>query len=232
MHEPSALQSSLPLIPPWLSFPDLEKADFIATIVAQMWPSLKEATEATIEQVVTPLMDQLKPPFLTSLTFHRLDLGNVPPSIPGVKLQSSEEDELMLDVEVEFAGNPNIVIEAKAGPAPINVHVADFFFRGTVRAVLKPLINEIPCFAAVSVSLVTRPEINFKLNTVGVSVMAVPGLNDALYELIKTQMASFLVWPKKVHRTQRLSHTRTSVPNPQPSPAVSSVWCACAVCRS
>lgn len=198
MHSPSSLQSSLPLIPPWISFPDLEKADFIQTIVHQMWPALKEATETTILSVVTPLMEKLKPPFLTSLTFSKLDLGNIPPSIPGVKLQSGEDDEVMLDIEVEFAGNPNIVVEARSGPAPVTVHVADFFFRGTLRAVLKPLINEIPCFAAVSVSLVTKPEINFRLSTVGVSVMSLPGLNDFLYDLIKSQMAAFIVWPKRI----------------------------------
>ena len=93
---------------------------------------------------------------------------------------------------------PNIVVEAKTGPAPVSVHVADFFFRGTLRAVLKPLIDDIPCFAAVSVSLVTKPSINFRLSTVGVSVMSVPGLNEFLYDLIKSQMAAFIVWPKKV----------------------------------
>src|SRR6202000_918932 len=31
-----------------------------------------------------------------------------------------------------------------------------------------------------------------------VSVMSIPGLNDFLYDLIKTQMASFVVWPKKI----------------------------------
>ena len=105
MHDPAALQSSLPLIPPWIAFPDMEKADFIATLVTQLWPVIKEASEAVVLQVVSPLMDKLKPPFLTSLSFQRLDLGNVPPSIPGVRLQSADSGEIMLDIEVEFAGN-------------------------------------------------------------------------------------------------------------------------------
>ena len=199
MHAPAALQSSLPLIPPWISFPDIEKADFITTLCTQMWPSIKQATEAQLRAQLPPIIDKLKPPFLTSITFNRLDLGNIPPSIPGVRLQQTDSaDELMLDMEVEFSGNPQIIIEASTGPVSVTVRVEDFFFRGTVRALLKPLIDEIPCFAAISVSLVTRPTINFKLNTVGVSVMAIPGLNDALYELIKTQVAAFVVWPKKI----------------------------------
>ena len=200
MHSPAALQHSLPLVPPWVSFPDLEKADFITTICAQAWPFIKQATEATLLQQLPPIIDKLKPPFLTSITFTRLDLGNIPPSIPGVRLQTGDEttNEVMLDMEVEFSGNPQIFIEASTGPVSVTVRVEDFFFRGTVRALLKPLIDEIPCFAALSISLVTRPTINFKLNTVGVSVMAIPGLNDALYELIKTQVAAFVVWPKKI----------------------------------
>jgi len=202
MHSPSALQSSLPLVPPWISFPDLEKADFIGTICAQVWPQIKQATEAELLKQLPPIIDKLKPPFLTSITFQRLDLGNIPPVIPGVRLQQIGDgetaDEVMLDVEVEFSGNPQIIIEASTGPVSVTVRVEDFFFRGTVRALLKPLIDEIPCFAALSVSLVTRPTINFKLNTVGVSVMAIPGLNDALYALIKTQIAAFVVWPKKI----------------------------------
>ena len=200
MHNPSALQSSLPLIPPWISFPDLEKADFITTLCVQLWPNIKQATEAELLKQLPPIIDKLKPPFLTSITFQRLDLGNVPPNIPGVRLQTNDDsaDEVMLDMEVEFSGNPQIIIEASTGPVSVTVRVEDFFFRGTVRALLKPLIDEIPCFAALSVSLVTRPTINFKLNTVGVSIMAIPGLNDALYALIKTQVAAFVVWPKKI----------------------------------
>ena len=201
MHNPSALQSSLPLIPPWITFPDLEKADFITTICAQAWSPIKQATESELLKQLPPIIDKLKPPFLTSITFTRLDLGNIPPNIPGVRLQQAADDnanELMLDMEVEFSGNPQIIIEASTGPVAVTVRVEDFFFRGTVRALLKPLIDEIPCFAALSVSLVTAPTINFKLNTVGVSVMAIPGLNDALYALIKTQIAAFVVWPKKI----------------------------------
>ena len=169
-------------------------------ICAQMWPALKQATEAAVLQFVPPIMDKLKPPPLTSLSIVKLDLGNVPPSIPGVRLQSqsSEEGEIMLDLEVEFAGNPVIQVEAKSGPAFVHVNIADFFFRSTVRAVLKPLLYEIPCFGAVAVSFVSKPEIRFKLSTVGVSVMSIPGLNELLYDLIGSQLAAFLLWPKKI----------------------------------
>ena len=129
MHNPSALQSSLPLIPPWISFPDLEKADFITTLCKQAWPSIKLATETELLKQLPPLIDKLKPPFLTSITFERLDLGNIPPHIPGVRLQSGETtDEIMLDMEVEFSGNPQIIIEASTGPVSVTVRVEDFFF--------------------------------------------------------------------------------------------------------
>lgn len=199
MHEPALLQRTLPLIPAWITFPDTEKVDFIGKLLQQMWPSIKVAAENIVLQQVGPIFDQVKPPFLTVLAFSKFDLGPNPPDVLGLKLlEQNESDELMLDIEVEFTGHPNIVVEARSGPASVSTSVGDIFFRSTLRVLLKPLMDEIPCFGALSVSLVSKPEIHFKLSTVGVSVMSIPGLNDFLFNLIKTQLAEFVVWPKKI----------------------------------
>ena len=103
-------------------------------------------------------------------------------------------------MSVEFAGNPVIAVEARSGPIVVSVYVADFVFKSSIRILLKPLDDEIPCISAVSLSLTRKPDINFKLDTgaPGLNVMSIPGLNDFLYTLIKDQVAAQLVWPKKI----------------------------------
>ena len=201
MHHPSMLQHSLPVLPSWISFPDWEKADFIQSALATLWPYVKKAAEDIIMTQMAPMLNSMKPPFLTGLTIGRLDLGNIPASVHGVKVHAiPSAGALYVDMSVEFAGNPVIAVEARSGPIVVSVYVADFVFKSSIRVLLKPLSDEIPCISAVSLSLTRKPDINFKLDTgaPGLNVMSIPGLNDFLYTLIKDQVAAQLVWPKKI----------------------------------
>jgi Ca2+-dependent lipid-binding protein len=191
-------------IPSWVSFTDLEKVDWLQNMLKQMWPQIKEATEKTVESSLTPLFASLKPGFLSDLGFYKLDLGNIAPHVKGVKIQnyndnnSSNDEMIMLDMDVESAGNPIIQIEAKSGPINVVATLADFQMFASVRVLLKPLIVQWPCFGAISISFTRKPEINFRLETGNVNVMSIPGLNQFLNDMIKTQVSAFLVWPKKI----------------------------------
>jgi len=46
---------------------------------------------------------------------------------------------------------------------------------GRLRVTFEPLVNEWPCFAAITLSFVEKPQLEFNLETLKVNVMNLPG---------------------------------------------------------
>ena len=55
---------------------------------------VKIATETSMMQSLTPIFDASCPSFLSAIKIHTLDLGDISPTIPGVKVS----DVVMFDV--------------------------------------------------------------------------------------------------------------------------------------
>lgn len=49
-----------------------------------------------------------RPGFISKLRFEQLTLGTIPPIITGVRVQKSSAEEIVLDLDLKFAGNPNV----------------------------------------------------------------------------------------------------------------------------
>ncbi|CAI5978931.1 unnamed protein product [Closterium sp. NIES-65] len=66
---------------------------------------------------------------------------------------------------------------------------------GVFRVALTPLIPTIPCFGAIVFAFTKKPEVKFKLKVAGGDIAAVPGLGDAIDDLIRSAIMDSLVWP-------------------------------------
>ncbi len=53
-----------------------------------LWPMVKIATETSMMQSLTPIFDASCPSFLSAIKIHTLDLGDISPTIPGVKVRA------------------------------------------------------------------------------------------------------------------------------------------------
>lgn len=64
--------SNLDDLPPWVIFPDIERAEWINTILKLMWPRIKVAK---ILQDLQPKINEKSP--LETFTFETIDLGKI-----------------------------------------------------------------------------------------------------------------------------------------------------------
>ena len=55
-------------LPAWYYFPSVERAAWLNTMLRELWPFVKSATESSLRSSVQSLLDQYKPGFLDSLT--------------------------------------------------------------------------------------------------------------------------------------------------------------------
>ncbi|KAL8102926.1 hypothetical protein AgCh_027453 [Apium graveolens] len=102
--------------------------------------------------------------------------------MPGMKVYSTEEKELIMEPTLKWAGNPNILVAAKAFGLKATVHVVDLQVFASPRITLKPLIPSFPCFAKILVSLMEKPHVDFGLKLLGADAMSIQGL----YSFVQT----------------------------------------------
>ncbi|KAL1199217.1 Synaptotagmin-2 [Cardamine amara subsp. amara] len=189
-----------PEIPLWVKNPDFDRIDWLNKLIGYMWPYLDKAICKMAKSIAKPIIAEQIPNYkIDSVEFEMLTLGSLPPTFQGMKVYATDDKELIMELSVKWAGNPNILVAAKAFGLKATVQVVDLLVYATPRITLKPLVPSFPCFANIFVSLMDKPQVDFGLKLLGADVMAIPGLYRFVQELIKDQVANMYLWPKTLN---------------------------------
>ena len=175
-------------LPSWVFFPDKERAEWVNSILKQLWPYVNEYVRNMLFNTVEPAVESaLKAYKLTPFKFERkrVFLGQVPPRITGIKVYdtNTSRKEIIMDLDIVFASDLEIVFKVKR----ISAKVSDFGLRGMARVVLKPLISKIPLIGGVQVYFLKAPEIDYNLGGVA-GALEIPGLNKIIEGIIIEQV--------------------------------------------
>ncbi|CAF4583689.1 unnamed protein product [Rotaria socialis] len=212
-NEEQYIKARLDELPSWVFFPDVERAEWLNRIIKQMWPYANQYLDKDIfRDLLIPIIRGTSPA-LADFSFEKLDLGEVPPRIGGVKVYADNvRDQIMMDIEVFYAGDACVKAKLKG----IVCGVKDIQFVGEIRIILSPLINTIPLVGAVTYFFLRKPSIDFKLTDAG-TLVDIPGLNDLMLVQINEIVASMMVLPNRqvfaLARDIQIGHLRWS--NPQ-----------------
>ncbi|PWA87882.1 C2 domain, Synaptotagmin-like mitochondrial-lipid-binding domain protein [Artemisia annua] len=209
------------------AFARMSREDSRKLLAPEYYPSWvvfsqrQKLTSELIKENVEPVLEQYRPIVLSSLTFSRLTLGTVAPQFTGVSVIEEQSDGITLELEMNWDGNPDIVLDVKtrlgvglpvqkkmdftlkvvggdisAIPGVADaLEVKDIGFTGVFRLIFKPLVNEFPCFGAVSFSLRQKKKMDFTLKVVGGDISAIPGVADALESTIHDAVEDSITWP-------------------------------------
>ncbi|CAK9857854.1 unnamed protein product [Sphagnum jensenii] len=187
----------LPEIPLWVKNPDYDRVDWLNKFLKDLWPYLDKAICKIISETAQPYIRDYGPKFkLDSIEFESLTLGTLSPTLVGVKVFETNESQMILEPSFKFAGNPNIILAAKAFGLKATVQLVDVQIFATARVTLKPLIPIFPCFSKIVVSLMERPYVDFGLKLLGGDLMAIPGVYGFVQDFIKDQVSQLYMWPK------------------------------------
>jgi Ca2+-dependent lipid-binding protein len=197
-QDPKGLERMVKDVPMWVSSPDWERVGWLNRFVRELWPFLDQAVAKTVKETVAPMIKQYKPAQVDSIEFEALTLGTLPALIDGVKVYETTDDEVILQLNVKYAGNPNIIVAAKAFGMKATVQATEVQVWAQVRVTLKPLIPVFPCFSNITISLMTKPHVDFGLKLLGGDVMAIPGLYHFAQDRIKKIVDTMLLWPHKM----------------------------------
>ncbi|MEW5300646.1 MAG: hypothetical protein WDW36_003560 [Sanguina aurantia] len=83
----ASIQALLGDIPTWLATAGgRDKLEWVNGIIAQLWPSLRLPLCDIIRREVEPVLNQSKPPFISTIGIHHLALGDVPFKLTGIQV--------------------------------------------------------------------------------------------------------------------------------------------------
>ncbi|KAL4334836.1 hypothetical protein GQ457_07G037710 [Hibiscus cannabinus] len=157
-----------------------------------------EAASELIRASVEPILEQYTPAILSSMKFDKLTLGTVAPQFTGISIIESESGTggITLEMDMQWDGDPNIVlnINTRLG-VTLPVQVKDIGFTGVFRLILKPLVDQFPCFGAIAYSLREKRALDFTLKVVGGDLSSLPGVSDAIEETIRNAIEDSITWP-------------------------------------
>lgn len=186
--------------PEWISFPVFEQVKWLNKQLAKLWPFVADAAEAIIKESVEPLLEDYRPPGITSLKFSKLSLGTVAPKIEGIRVQSLKKGQITMDIDLRWGGDPNIILGVEAAlVASIPIQLKNLQVFTVVRAIFQ-LCDEIPCISAVVVALLAepKPRIDYTLKAIGGSLTAIPGLSDMIDDTVNSIVTDMLQWPHRI----------------------------------
>ncbi|GMP61735.1 hypothetical protein CsSME_00024085 [Camellia sinensis var. sinensis] len=158
------------------------------------------AATMVIKESVEPLLEEYRPPGITSLKFNKFSLGNVAPKIEGIRVQSLKKGQITMDIDFRWGGNPNIVLGVEAAMvASIPIQLKDLQVFTVVRVIFQ-LAEDIPCISAVVVALLSepKPKIDYTVKAVGGSLTALPGISDMIDDTVNTIVTDMLQWPHRI----------------------------------
>lgn len=182
--------------PSWVVFSQRQKLTWLNVQLEKIWPYVNEAASELIKANVEPILEQYRPVILASLSFKKFTLGTVAPQFTGVQIIEDESEGITMELEMQWDGNPNIILDIKTYlGVGLPVQVKNIGFTGVFRLIFKPLVEEIPCFGAVSFSLRHKKKLDFTLKVIGGDISTIPGLSDAIESTIRDAVEDSITWP-------------------------------------
>ncbi|KAI4791580.1 hypothetical protein KUCAC02_033922, partial [Chaenocephalus aceratus] len=112
-----------------------------------MWPFISQFVDKLFRETIEPAVKAANP-HLSSFCFTKIDLGDKPLRVNGVKVYTENVDkrQVIMDLQISFVGNTEIDVDIKkyycrAGIKSIQLH-------GTLRVVMEPLLGDMPLIGA------------------------------------------------------------------------------------
>ncbi|CAH9083971.1 unnamed protein product [Cuscuta epithymum] len=182
--------------PSWVVFSKRQKLKWLNSHLEKIWPYVNEAASDLIKMSVEPVLESYRPVVLASLKFSKFTLGTVAPQFTGVEIIEDGSESITMELEMQWDGNPNIILDIKTyvGVA-LPVQVKNIGFTGVFRLIFRPLVDELPCFGAVCVSLRQKKKLDFTLKVIGGDLTAIPGMADAIEGTIRDAIEDSIMWP-------------------------------------
>ena len=190
--EETYLRSRLEL-PSWVTFPRVERAEWVNSLLSELWPHLQPTAWDLLQLTLEPVIAQLLAEYhVTGFKFTRLELGDQAPRLDGVAVHAVDQDKVLLDIDVAYEGDLRLSISL----VKVSAGLSDLRLRGKLRCILH-LVDVPPLVGSVEVTFLQPPNIEFDLHGAA-NVLDMPGLHGMIRQVVLESIKREIVHPNKV----------------------------------
>ncbi|RVE61234.1 hypothetical protein OJAV_G00168660 [Oryzias javanicus] len=198
-HEDKVVKRSLPTteMPPWVHYPDVERVEWLNKTVKQMWPFICQFVDKLFRETIEPAVKGANP-HLSSFCFTKIDMGDKPLRVNGVKVYTENIDkrQVIMDLQISFVGNTEIDVDIKKYYCRAGIKSIQLY--GTLRVVMEPLLGDMPLIGALSVFFLQKPILD--INWTGLTnVLDIPGVDGLCDGIIQDIIQGYLVMPNQIN---------------------------------
>ena len=185
-------------IPKWIQHGEWEKCRFLNNAVRMLWPHLNVAVEKSLREALPPLLQEVKPLFLSKLELGAVNLGSVPLKVLSVKVLEEAIDEVIWDLQLSLSGgDATIAFSAGNKVVSLSAVLENIQIKGTLRIIFGRLLGEWPLFNSLRIAFIEPPSLKYKLKAGKVPLNNIPGFVPWLTDLIQDSLSESLVWPNE-----------------------------------
>ncbi|XP_024120833.1 extended synaptotagmin-2 isoform X3 [Oryzias melastigma] len=198
-HEDKVVKRSFPTteMPPWVHYPDVERVEWLNKTVKQMWPFICQFVDKLFRETIEPAVKGANP-HLSSFCFTKIDMGDKPLRVNGVKVYTENVDkrQVIMDLQISFVGNTEIDVDIKKYYCRAGIKSIQLY--GTLRVVMEPLLGDMPLIGALSVFFLQKPILD--INWTGLTnVLDIPGVDGLCDGIIQDIIHGYLVMPNQIN---------------------------------
>lgn len=144
--------------------------DIIGEILKAMWPLISEMVQTTVLKAIEKSAEKSLKNISGISDFHFIesDLGKHMPTFTNFKLISSEDKNIVIQLDIEYDGDCSFEMGVSTNLANFHLGniifgIKNFKFKGVMRVELKDLIPSLPLVSALVAYFITPPTINYHL---------------------------------------------------------------------
>jgi Ca2+-dependent lipid-binding protein len=186
-----AIEKRLTEFPSWISYPDFDRCEWLNKLIEQMWPTISDYVRNQVKNTIEPEIKKQ----ISSLSFERIDLGDYPPRLGGIKIYTDNirSDEIILDTEVFYGGDMQIKMKYHS----LTAGIKSLYLHGELRLILKSIVSKIPFIGAIELFFLRTPTIDFDLTDIA-NIIEIPGLHNLLMLSLERILQTIIVIPNRL----------------------------------
>ncbi|KAI5064820.1 hypothetical protein GOP47_0019515 [Adiantum capillus-veneris] len=180
---------------------DVEWVRWINGGLEKAWPFFKEASSGLIKVKLETVYNMYRVGAIKEISIGNINLGKFCPFVQGIKaLPNNEDNQCCLEIQLDWRQNEDqdmLLHVSTTGPEFV-VQVKNFVIYCVIRLTFTPLMQELPCFGAVVLSIIEPPLVDFQTKFISGDVKKMPGMVKAVDNILLSALMDLFVWPGRV----------------------------------
>ena len=165
-------------------------------MMQKFWPMLAIVGEEKALRIGQPILNRMKPSFLSELTIKKFNFGTIAPRFLGIRMIGTREEEgvIRCDLEMRYAGDPQIIIQV----GPTVVEILNLRISCTLRCEMLEFTPRMTPFKLASATMMKKPFVDFNIKVAGMDIMSTRAMTNLVHNLFHKVLHTVCMYPQKI----------------------------------